>query len=590
MDETDELATTLAADSASPTATPSIRITARYRTVESLGRGGMGEVQLCRDERIGRELALKVALPTLAEEGRRRFIREALLQARLEHPAFVPVYDIVTDDRGDAYFTMRRIKGRTLRAILADGAPEVSRRRLLAALGQLCLAVDYAHSRGVVHRDIKPDNVMLGDFGEVYLLDWGIAKIADEPEPDREPLAPSAEPAAATQQGVLLGTLGYMPPEQLRGEHASLDRRADVYALGAVLFEVLAGERLHRGATLGELVESTLDRNLDRRPSSRGADVAPELDEMCARATAPERQLRYASARELGDALERYLEGDRDLALRRARAEELAARASEMLAAARHDVELRVAAGREAVRAVAFDPTHQGARYALASALADPPARAPASAIGEVEAERVEHEVLGMRRGVALLLPIELGLLAFFVVSGVREIVSAAAAIGLHFLGLTLYALGSRVWKSHATRFGTAAFVSVMLGNAFYTRWTSPWVALPMVVATLAVLGTLHVPARLRWPKVAMAIGSLIVPIALESAGWIAPTYAWSERGLEIEATMAAFPPEWFMVGHLAVVVAACAAVTFPVVDRARATELHVRSQRWLLDRVLARE
>src|SRR5436190_2066281 len=190
-----------------------------------IGRGGMGEVHLCRDRGIGRDVALKIARSTLVEESRRRFAREALLQARLEHPSFVPVYDVGARDDGEIYFTMRRIRGRTLRAMLGEGTLHGA----LVAFRQLALAVDYAHSRGVVHRDIKPDNVMLGDFGEVYLLDWGVAKIAEEPELDA---APFATDAVETQQGSLLGTLGYMPPEQLRGQHATLDGRADVYALG----------------------------------------------------------------------------------------------------------------------------------------------------------------------------------------------------------------------------------------------------------------------------------------------------------------------------------------------------------------------
>src|SRR5262249_38601700 len=197
-----------------------------------IGRGGMGEVVLAHDLRIGRDVAIKrmkSRAPSESEIG--RFVREARIQARLDHPAIVPVHELGHDRDGNPYFTMRRLTGRNLHALMRDRS--VSQQRLLRAFVDVCLALDYAHARGVVHRDIKPANVMLGDFGEVYVLDWGVARMLDEdPEAERRP--------GMTEIGAILGTPGYIAPEQLVG--APCGTAADVYSLGTILFEILTGE------------------------------------------------------------------------------------------------------------------------------------------------------------------------------------------------------------------------------------------------------------------------------------------------------------------------------------------------------------
>ncbi|HEU4535735.1 MAG TPA: serine/threonine-protein kinase, partial [Polyangiaceae bacterium] len=211
----------------------SARFEQRYEARGVLGEGGVGEVRSCRDRLVGREVALKVLRPGSAgsAEARERFVREARVQGQLEHPAVVPVYDLGLAPGGEAYFTMRQVRGKTLDEIvrgLAAGDPAVrekyTRRRLLTALRSVCLAIDFAHRRGVLHRDLKPANIILGDFGEVYVLDWGLAKVAGAEDPTFEPLD---DPTAGhTMQGQMLGTPGYMAPEQVRGENERLDGRA----------------------------------------------------------------------------------------------------------------------------------------------------------------------------------------------------------------------------------------------------------------------------------------------------------------------------------------------------------------------------
>ena len=179
----------------------------RYRIGDTLGVGGMGEVRRCRDRRIGREVAMKVVRSDAAGLAwmRERFLREARIQGQLEHPCIVPVYDLGMGPDGATYFTMKRVRGATLEDVvdaLRAGDPEAerkwSRRRLLSAFSTVCGAVDYAHSRGVVHRDLKPGNVMLGDFGEVYLLDWGLAKVTGEADEDAD--GPASSPVIGVGQ------------------------------------------------------------------------------------------------------------------------------------------------------------------------------------------------------------------------------------------------------------------------------------------------------------------------------------------------------------------------------------------------------
>ncbi|HEX9105089.1 MAG TPA: serine/threonine-protein kinase, partial [Polyangia bacterium] len=304
----------------------------RYALRGTLGSGGMGEIALVFDRHIGRDVACK----QLRKEARRddasrsRFAREARIQGQLEHPAVVPVYDLGGSDDGVLFFTMKRVRGTALGEILsslASGESTLSRRytrrRLLTAFSQVCLAAHYAHERGVVHRDIKPDNIMLGDYGEVYLLDWGLARVESLDDPT-DPAMHAAAGASdgRTRAGQVLGTLGYMAPEQARGEHATLDARADVYALGAILFEILTCEPLYARDRVELMMARACAGDVDARASVRapGAEVPPELEALVVAATAADRAARLPSARALYDALEAYLDGDRNLVERRAAA------------------------------------------------------------------------------------------------------------------------------------------------------------------------------------------------------------------------------------------------------------------------------
>jgi serine/threonine protein kinase len=206
---------------------------ARYAVEEEIGRGGMGIVYRAHDRLLGRDVALKVLrVAADAEDLAARLRREARVLAALEHPGMAPVHDVGTLE-GRPFYVMKLVRGRRLDEWAAAAPPLAERLRVF---DRLCEAAAYAHAHGVVHRDLKPANVMLGEFGEVLVMDWGVAKVLAEPGEDRAAGAPAAGDTAA---GTLLGTPGYMAPEQAGG--GAVDARSDVHALGAILHFLIAG-------------------------------------------------------------------------------------------------------------------------------------------------------------------------------------------------------------------------------------------------------------------------------------------------------------------------------------------------------------
>ncbi len=242
----------------------------RYETLRTLGIGGMGEVRLCKDRRIGREVAFKVMRGDAAGSGSdaaARFVREARVQGQLEHPAVVPVHDLDEAPDGSLFFTMKRVRGLTLAEVIAglrSGDPAIaarySRRKLLNAFATVCLALEFAHRRGVLHRDLKPGNVMLGDFGEVHVLDWGLARVRGAPLAGDEARAAAAAPldlaeaaSARTAHGAIMGTPGYMAPEQAKGG-VPLNARCDLFSLGCVLYQMCTGELAFNGSDTLQII------------------------------------------------------------------------------------------------------------------------------------------------------------------------------------------------------------------------------------------------------------------------------------------------------------------------------------------------
>jgi serine/threonine protein kinase len=231
----------------------------RYELGAEINRGGMGVVYAARDRTLGRDVAVKVLRPELADRPRvvARFVEEARIAAQLQHPGIAPVHDLGVLPDGRPFLAMKLIKGRTLADLLKErAAPSADLPRFLSIFEAVCQAVGYAHAKGVIHRDLKPANVMVGAFGEVQVMDWGLAKTPGPPDGDRLPtddppgtvIDPGRDPDSHTQAGSLMGTPAYMPPEQAKGEVEKIDQRADVFALGAVLCEVLTGQPPYVGS------------------------------------------------------------------------------------------------------------------------------------------------------------------------------------------------------------------------------------------------------------------------------------------------------------------------------------------------------
>lgn len=263
----------------------------RYRLLEHVARGGMGVVYAAEDEALQRRVALKVLDMTAADAGlTQRLMREARVLARLEHPGIVPVHDVGTLVDGRVFYTMKFVEGRRLDKHIANIESVQDRLRLFL---RICDAVGFAHARGVLHRDLKPTNVMVGPFGEVLVMDWGLAKVfADVTKDDATEIAVpngsgtkngnDGETAITltTEHGTVMGTPGYMSPEQARGDVAHLDRRSDVYSLGALLRfvaekEVMRGDHLQQ-PRVDKSVAAICDKAMAEKPEDRYSSV-PEL-------------------------------------------------------------------------------------------------------------------------------------------------------------------------------------------------------------------------------------------------------------------------------------------------------------------------
>jgi len=276
----------------------------KYRLLDELGRGGMGTVYLAEDTVLGRKVALKVVATAAARpEAAERMLAEARIVARLEHPGIVPVHDAGALPDGRVFYAMKRVDGRRLDELAAE-RPLPERLRIFE---RICEAVAFAHAAGVVHRDLKPENVMVGAFGEVLVMDWGVAKLLAAAEAPAQGSA-GARGRPATEAGTVLGTLTYMAPEQAEGSAAGSAPAVDVYALGAVLyflvtlrapFDADAASGRARGQAR---IPPPAPRKLD--PS-----IPAPLEAIALQAMATDSAARYVSAADLAADVARFLEG-----------------------------------------------------------------------------------------------------------------------------------------------------------------------------------------------------------------------------------------------------------------------------------------
>jgi serine/threonine-protein kinase len=497
-------------------------VSGAYAMGEVIGRGGMGEILLAHDRRIGRDVALKrlhSASPSEAELA--RFLREARIQARLEHPAIVPVYELGRDAVGRPYFAMKRVAGVTLAEVFAGGG--ATGQRLLRAFAEVCRAIDYAHSRGVLHRDLKPSNIVLGEFGEVYVLDWGIACVLGDDGGVDTADVDTIEGAA--EEPALLGSPGYISPEQLR--EPAVDRPSDVYSLGAILFEILAGEPLHPrgGAAIASTVapETVLSPAL-RRPER---NVPPELDRLCTEMLARQPELR-PTARRCADQVEEYLDGDRDVARRRIMAHDLVGIARDAYRERRSGDAMRAAS-----RALALDPEATDAAELVMHVMLEPPPETTPE-VGD-RLRRSDGEAVSQHSRAAMpgyiLIASFLPLIAW---NGVRSWPIVLAIVGLAVaMAFAAWDLTRRPDKS------VGYMVVYAIGNALLLaimeRLAGPWVVVPAVFAFVTG-SVVTYPAFLvrKWLLIGIMLAGFLGPIGLEAVGVLAPTWRMDGGGLRM--------------------------------------------------------
>jgi WD40 repeat protein/serine/threonine protein kinase len=281
-----------------------------YELGEELGRGGLGRVLRAQDRELRRVVAVKV-LARVTEQGPARFLREVLLTARLQHPSIVPIYDAGVWPSGEPFYAMKLVSGRSLAAVLAETKTLEKRLALLPSMIDVAEAIAYAHAQRVIHRDLKPQNVLIGEFGETVVIDWGLAKDLTAPEPEREGDAGGSADAERgpdlTRTDAVLGTPGYMPPEQAERSR-EVDERADVYALGALLYHLLAGSPPYGTGEPDMVLRALLSG--PPPPLARRAPEAPrDLFTLVEKAMARDPAARYATARELCDDLKKFQTG-----------------------------------------------------------------------------------------------------------------------------------------------------------------------------------------------------------------------------------------------------------------------------------------
>lgn len=302
-----------------------------YILLETLGRGGMGVVYRVQDTHLKRSVAAKVTHSPLVEGSPEyaRFVEEAQITAQLRHPSIVSVHELNSLPDGRAYFTMEEVEGQTLAEVLEQlHAASTNEwavtdqgwtfKRLVESFRRTCEAVAYAHSRSVVHRDLKPSNVMLGRFGEVLIMDWGLAKVLDGESAVPEPVLTERSKilegsATATSAGELMGTPAFMPPEQARGDWARVGFTSDVYSLGSILYNILRGCPPYQGS-IGEVLRGVIQGDLEPPDAPRDGPTPPvpqDLSEICLRAMAPDPKARHSDASELAADVGAWLDGSR---------------------------------------------------------------------------------------------------------------------------------------------------------------------------------------------------------------------------------------------------------------------------------------
>lgn len=543
-----------------------------------IGAGGIGEVVAAHDLRIGRDVAIK----RLREHSPKpdevaRFLREARIQARLDHPAVPPVHELGRDKEGRPYFAMKRLSGVTLSELL--DVPDQNRQRLLRAFTEVCQAIDFAHARGVVHRDLKPGNIMVGDYGDVYVLDWGLARVVGEAIAE---VVTGDIDSLDIKHGDILGSPGYMAPEQLQ-RVGDTGRPADIYALGSILFEILAGESLHpRGPTA---IVSTVANEAVTSPAKRRPDrlVPPELDALCVQMLAMDPTSR-PNARRVADRVQAYLDGDRDVARRKTMAVDLVWSAQAQLNEGK-----RAEAMRAAGRALALDPESMSAAELVTTLMLEPPKELPA----ELRQAIRDADDGSVRKHARTAMIAYLALAAFLPIAWWNGVRKWEPVLAVFFVSLVM-ALGAIMIARKPQR-SLMYMVVYALGNVALLgalqRMAGPFIFVPALSCVVVMSATAY-PTFIKrpWILIVTMVVGVIAPIVLELQGHLQRTWEIREGMLisHAGALVLEGPPTLAMLIAASVVTIMIAGIHAARIYRAnRDARIQLVTQAWHLRQLL---
>jgi serine/threonine-protein kinase len=549
-----------------------------YAFGDVIGEGGIGEVVAAHDLRIGRDVAIKrLREKTPKPDEVSRFLREARIQARLDHPAIPPVHELGRDKEGRPFFAMKRLSGVTLSDLL--DVPDQNRQRLLRAFTEVCQAIDFAHARGVVHRDLKPGNIMVGDYGDVYVLDWGLARVVGEALTE---VVTDDIDSLDIKSGDILGSPGYMAPEQLQ-RVGDTGRPADIYALGSILFEILAGESLHpRGPTA---IVSTVANEAVTSPAKRRPDrgVPPELDALCVQMLAMDPTSR-PNARRVADRVQAFLDGDRDVARRKTMAVDLVWSAQAQLGEGN-----RAEAMRAAGRALALDPESTGAAELVTRLMLEPPKEPPA----ELRDALSHADDVSVRKHARTAILAYLSLAAFLPIAWWNGVRRWDVVLAVFFVSLVM-AIGAVLIARRPQR-SLAYMVMYGLGNvgllAVLQRMAGPFIFVPALSCVVVMSATAY-PAYIKrpWILITTMVVGFLAPIILELQGIL--TRTWDIRDGMLVSHAGALvldgPPTLVMLIVASVVTIMIAGIHAARIYRAnRDARLQLVTQAWHLRQLL---